>query len=197
MISPKTLADILTASRFCLAWVLLWLGISRGAEALPTAAIILVIAWITDVLDGPFARKDLSMRRTWIGDHDLETDISVSLGVLTYLVLGGYVAAWLAVGYVIICIFLLWRFRSLELAWVVQAPPYAAMLFFALFYAPIYGFMMVAYLAAVLIATWPRFTQVTLPQFFSGMKNLSKTEISHEEPQDQTIIEDGNKSSQV
>jgi phosphatidylglycerophosphate synthase len=192
MLSPKTFADILTASRFVLAWVLLWLGISKGAEGLPTAAVILVIAWITDVLDGPFARKDKSGRQTWIGDHDLETDISVSLGVLTFLVFSGYLAAWLAVSYVIICIFLIWRFRSLELAWAVQAPPYAAILFLTLYNAPIYGFVMVAYLVAVLIATWPRFTQVTVPQFLSGMQNMSKTEISNEEPQ-----ENGNKSSQV
>lgn len=197
MISTKTLADVLTASRFGLAWVLLWLGISRAAEGLPIAVVILVIAWTTDALDGPLARKDPSSKQTWIGDHDLETDISVSLGVLTFLVLGGYLVTWLAVSYVIICTFMLWRFRSIELAWAVQAPPYAAMLFIALLNAPIYGLAMVAYLVMVLVATWPRFPQVTLPQFFSGMQNLSKTEISQEEPQENAIIEDGNKSSQV
>jgi hypothetical protein len=53
---------------------------------------------------------------------------------------------------------------------------------------------MVAYLIAVLIATWPRFPQVTLPQFLSGIQNLSKTEISQEEPQENTIVENGNQS---
>jgi phosphatidylglycerophosphate synthase len=195
MITTKTLADILTASRFGLAWVLLWLGISRGPAGLPTAVVILIIAWITDVLDGPIARKDASRRHTWIGDHDLETDVSVSLGVLTFLVLAGYLAAWLAVGYVIICLVLLWRFRSQELAWAVQAPPYGAMLYFSLCYAPAYGFAMVAYLIVVLIGTWPRFPRVTLPQFFSGIQNLPNTEIPPEKPQENTLIENSNNSS--
>ncbi len=192
MITTKTLADILTASRFGLAWVLLWLGISRGAAGLPSAVVILIIAWTTDVLDGPLARKDLSNRQTWIGDHDLEIDMSVSLGGLTFLVLAGYLAAWVAVSYVIICLIMLWLFRSQELAWAVQAPPYAAMMFIALRHAPIYGLAIVAYLIVIIIATWPRFPQVTLPQFLSGIRNLSKTKFSKEEP-----LENGNKSSQA
>jgi cardiolipin synthase len=195
MITTKTLADILTATRFGLAWVLLWLGISKGAVGLPSAVVILIIAWITDVLDGPLARKVPSRRQTWIGDHDLETDLSVCLGVLTFLVLSGYLSAWLAVCYVIICLALLWRFRSQELAWAVQAPPYCAILYIALRYAPAYGLAMVTYLIAVLIATWPRFPRVTLPQFFSGMQNLPKTEISQEELQEKTLIENSNNSS--
>ena len=197
MITTKTLADILTASRFGLAWALLWSGISRGAAGLPSAVVILIIAWITDGLDGPLARKDPSSRHTWIGDHDLEIDMSVSLGVLTFLVLAGYLPAWIAVSYVIICLILLWRFRSQELAWVVQSPPYAAMLFIALRYAPIYGLAIVAYLIVVLITTWPRFLQVTVPQFLSGMQNLSKTKILQEEPQENGFVENGNESSQV
>ena len=197
MITTKNLADFLTASRFGLAWVLLWLGISRGAAGLPSAVVILIIAWTTDVLDGPLARKDLSSQHTWIGDHDLEIDMSVSLGGLTFLVLAGYLPAWIAVSYVIICLILLWRVRSQELAWAVQAPPYAAMLFIALRHAPIYGLAIVAYLIVVIIATWPRFPQVTLPQFLSGMQNMSKTIISQEEPQENEIVENGNESSQA
>jgi phosphatidylglycerophosphate synthase len=197
MITTKTLADILTASRFGLAWVLLWLGISRGAVGLPSAVVILIIAWTTDGFDGPLARKDPSRRHTWIGDHDLEIDMSVSLGVLTFLVLGGYLPAWIAVSYVIVCLIMLWRVRSQEMAWVVQAPPYAAMLFIALRYAPIYGLAIVAYLLVVIITTWPRFPQVTVPQFLSGLRNLSKTKTSQEEPQENGFVENGNESSQA
>ena len=92
---------------------------------------------------------------------------------------------------------MLWRFRSQELAWVVQAPPYAAMLFIALGYAPSYGLAMVAYLVVVIVATWPRFPQMTVPQFLSAMQNLSKAKISQEEPQENVIVENGNESSQA
>jgi phosphatidylglycerophosphate synthase len=111
MISTKTLADALTAARFCLAGVILWLGIKGGAEALPAAVVTLVLAWVTDVLDGPLARRDPSGRHTWIGDRDLEIDISVGVAVLVYLTLAGYVSLKAAVGYSIVCVVLLWRFR--------------------------------------------------------------------------------------
>ena len=195
--STKVIADILTASRFGSAWVLLWIGTSKGAEGLPLAVIILVIAWITDVLDGPLARREPSRAQTWVGEHDLEIDIAVSLGVMTYLVFSNYLSAWLAVSYVVLCALVLWRYRSLELAWAVQAPPYGGMLYIALCHAPIYGLLMLAYLVIILVATWPRFPQVTLPQFFSAMRSLQKTEISPEPSQEETPLENSNKSSQA
>ena len=168
MVSIKTLADVLTAVRFCLAGVILWLGVRGGAEALPAAVVVLILAWLTDLLDGPLARRDPLGRRTWIGDRDLETDMSVSLAVLVYLALVGYLTPKAAVGYGIVCAALLWHFRSLHLAWAVQAPPYAGMLYAALRDAPRYGLIALGYLVLVVVATWLHFPQVVVPHFLGG-----------------------------
>lgn len=174
MVTTKTLADLLTTARFGLAWIILWLGMTHGAEALPTTMMILILAWLTDVLDGPLARRDPSGRRTWIGDHDLETDMSVALAVLAYLALSGYVAPKVALGYCLICAILLVRFRSVQLAWAVQALPYAGIVYTALRNAQLHGLVAVGYIALIVLATWPRAIKVTIPQFLQGMRNLKQ-----------------------
>jgi phosphatidylglycerophosphate synthase len=180
MVSTKTLADVLTAARFCLAGFILWLGVKGGAEALSAAAVTLILAWITDVLDGPLARRDPSGRHTWIGDRDLEVDMFVGLAVLSYLTLAGYLTLKAAIGYVGVCAALMWHFRSLHLSWAVQAPPYAGMIYAALRDAPRYGQMIVGYVALVVIATWPRFPKRVVPQFLEGMRNLGRVRASEE-----------------
>jgi cardiolipin synthase len=198
MISTKTLADALTAARFCLAGVILWLGIKGGAEALPAAVVTLVLAWVTDVLDGPLARRDPSGRHTWIGDRDLEIDISVGVAVLVYLTLAGYVSLKAAVGYSIVCVVLLWRFRSLHLAWGLQAPPYFGILYAALRDAPRYGLAAVGYVLLVVLATWPRFPRMTVPQFLEGMRNLGKIRAVSQEslPKSEAYLENSNGNGQ-
>ena len=194
MVSIKTLADVLTATRFGLAGVILWLGVTGGAGALPAAAVTLILAWLTDVLDGPLARRDPAGRRTWIGDRDLEVDTSVALAVLVYLTLSGYLTLKVAVGYGMVCAVLLWHFRSVHLGWAVQAPPYAGMIYVALRDAPRYGLLIVGYIALVIVATWPRFPQVVVPQFLEGMRNLGRVRPGREEvcPEGNGYLENGN-----
>jgi cardiolipin synthase len=197
-VSTKTLADLLTAARFCLAGGIIWLGVKGGAQALPAVVVALVLAWITDVLDGPLARSDPSGRRTWIGDRDLETDMSVGLAVLIYLALAGYLTPKAAVGYVMVCAVLLWHFRSMHLGWAVQAPPYAVMIYTAVRDAPTYGLMLVGYVVLVVVATWPRFPKVVVPQFLEGMRNLGGTRTVGEtaQVQDERYSENGNGNGQ-
>lgn len=92
---------------------------------------------------------------------------------------------------------MLWRLSFHELAWAVQAPLYAAMLFLAPRHAPIYALAIVAYIIVVIVATWPRFPQMTVPQFLSRMQNLSQTNISKDEPEENGLMENGNESSQA
>ena len=196
MVSTKALADILTTLRFGLAWIILWLGMGDGADALPTAIMVLVLAWTTDVLDGPLARHDPTGRHTWIGDRDLEVDISVSIGVLAYLALVGFVPPKIALGYGIGCAVLLQQTRSRHLAWAVQAPPYAGIIYVALRDARGYGLIAAGYVVLIIAATWPRFPQVMVPQFLAGLRELGKPSdgervIPAEEP---IAIENGNRN---
>ena len=168
----KTLADTLTGTRFLIALWLAWLGVTGGPETLPTATVALILAWATDMLDGPLARRDPSQRKTWIGDHDLQVDMAVACGVLIYLTAAGFLSLPLGLGYVLLCGLLLWIFRSAHLAWGLQAPPYGKMLLVALQEAPAYGAAAVGWIALAVFATWPRFPRDTIPQFVNGMRNL-------------------------
>jgi len=91
----KPLADLLTASRSLLGICLAGLGMIHGAEALSTIVLTVIISWLTDVMDGPLARHDPEHQATWVGEHDAEADLIVSLGVAAYLILSGYLAGWL------------------------------------------------------------------------------------------------------
>jgi cardiolipin synthase len=168
----KTLADTLTAIRFLIAPWLVWLGVTGGQDTLPTATVALILAWATDMLDGPLARRDPSQRQTWIGNHDLQVDETVAFGVLIYLAATGFLSLPVSLGYLIVAGLLLWLFRSAHLAWGLQAPPYGKMLLVALQEAPAYGAMAVGWIALTVVATWPRFPRETVPQFIGGIRDL-------------------------
>ncbi len=172
MVGIKTLADTLTSVRFLLAFYLIWLGWQKGPKAIGPAALALLIAWVTDVLDGPLARRDPRGIRTWIGDRDLEADMAVALGVWIYLTLAGFLSPWLAGAYLVVVAVALWRLGSTHLAWGVQALPYGAMIWTSWRMAPVYGLLLVAWLGLVVAATWPRFPRQTVPEFLNGVRDL-------------------------
>jgi cardiolipin synthase len=172
MVGIKTIADTLTSIRFLLGLYLIWLGVRGGPEAVAVSALTLLVAWVTDALDGPLARRDPRGIQTWIGDHDLEADVTVALGVWTYLALAGFLSFWLAVAYAVAAAAALWHFGSIHLAWGVQALPYGTMIWTSWRTVPTYGLLLVVWIGFVLVATWPRFLQQTLPEFLGGMRNL-------------------------
>jgi len=174
MVGIKTLADMLTGARFLLGPYLVWMGLRGGPEVVTAAVLTLLVAWITDVLDGPLARRDPRGIHSWIGDHDLQADMTVALGVWVYLALAGFLSTWLAVAYVLAAAAALWHSGSLHLAWGVQALPYGAMIWTAWQVAPPYGLLLVAWIGLVLVATWPRFPHRVLPEFLAGMRDLFK-----------------------
>ncbi|MBC7224535.1 MAG: CDP-alcohol phosphatidyltransferase family protein [Anaerolineae bacterium] len=170
----RLLADGLTAFRFVIALYLLWLGVTGGPAALPTAAIALVLAWASDLADGPLARLDKEGSPSWIGQRDLEVDCSVAIGVLGYLTFSGYIS-WLAgVGYLLLSAALLWYFRSVHLAWALEAPPYFCLLWVALRDARFQGILAVLWILFTVVITWPRFPRTTVPAFLEGMRNLTR-----------------------
>ncbi len=171
----KFLADALTVSRLLLALALLWLGESGGAGSLPSAISILVLAWVTDLLDGPLARREPSPRQTWIGDHDLAVDVSVAAGVLGYLTLAGYVSPLSALTYVAVAGSLLAYYHSPALAMAAQALPYAGMLLVGVLQAPLYGALALGWIGLLITFTWPRFLRRSVPDFLCGIRALSGT----------------------
>jgi cardiolipin synthase len=176
MENTKPIADILTSVRALVGVLILWEGICCGAAALGAASLLLLLAWATDLMDGPLARHDPRHIQTWIGEHDLEADISVALGVWLFLGLGGYISLTIAIGYLALCAALLLATRSRHMGWAVQAIPYATIILVDLSMPQFrtYGILLVAWVIGVVIVTWPRFPQKTLPEFLNGMKNLGR-----------------------
>jgi phosphatidylglycerophosphate synthase len=149
----KRLADGLTMVRVLLALAMVWVGLTLGRPALDTVAILLILAWATDLLDGPLARRARSNRQTWIGDHDLEADILLSLGLLGYLILGDYVPVLLGFCYVVICVGMFWWLRARQLAMALQAPIYLITICSALRHFPLSGIMLVGWISLTIVVT--------------------------------------------
>jgi hypothetical protein len=78
----KQVADLITFGRLLLGFLLAWLGIKWGGKGLIAALWILILNWTTDFFDGRIARRSSVYYHTWIGDHDLEVDMLVSVGLL-------------------------------------------------------------------------------------------------------------------
>jgi hypothetical protein len=87
---------------------------------------MMIANWCGDMMDGPIARRSRVIYHTWIGDHDLQVDMAVSVGSLLYMLAAGYVSWWLGAAYLIISALFFLRFG------VTPAPG-------MLFQAPIYS----------------------------------------------------------
>jgi len=174
MLSAKTLADILTAGRAFLGLMMVYEGIIYKTDGLAIAAMTLLTAWITDILDGPIARRDTRGLTSWIGEHDLEADLVVALGVWLFLGISGFVSPFWFVIYLIVAILFSSITHSIYVGWLVQVVPYASMIMLSLLFARSYGIVLVTYLLLILVVTWPRFIHHKVPDFINGMKDVFK-----------------------
>ena len=175
MIVAKQVADFITLTRALLIICFIFLGLSSGADGLPWAAILLTYSWTSDVLDGPIARRSSRYYHTWLGDHDLEVDISVSVGVFIYLLLSGYLSLLVGATYLFIWLFvflIVGFYRSLGMLF--QAPIYGYLIGMALLHKPPYGLFMIAWILAALLVTWPKFIREVVPGFLNGFRSLTK-----------------------
>ncbi len=170
----KLVADILTTARFLIGIYIIRFSGFDISDGISSAATLLWLAWVTDLLDGPISRLDPRKIQTFIGKHDLTADVMVSLGCWLFLTFSGVIPLWLGIGYILFGFFLIWYFKSEYLAWAFQAPPYGMMILTALRYAPAYGVLLITWIAIVVIVTWPRFPKYTLPEFLNGIKALFK-----------------------
>jgi hypothetical protein len=184
----KLLADLITVSRAAAALVLAAIGLLRGPDALSWMAGLMIANWTGDVLDGAIARRSHRPRRTWIGDHDLGVDMLVSVGLLAGLAFAGLVDVRLASVYLLIWAVVFWRAgvpRSLGMLF--QAPIFGYFILVALVEAPLAGRWLVAWIAAAVVVTWPKFPREVIPGFLAGMRSVfhqprTKGGSSHQSP---------------
>lgn len=167
----KLIADLLTIARALLGIVIALLGIIGGKDALPLVVVILVLAWLTDLLDGVFARRDPDPAPSRLSGHDAKADMAVGLGVMGYLMFAGYVAMWLG-ALIILAAIAVRIFHSRGLAF-----PFYAISFVFLSVAiwqqqPNLFVIIGAYLLLIAVLRWRRLRDEYLPEFFAAVSSL-------------------------
>jgi hypothetical protein len=171
MLVAKQVADLITLSRGIMAFILAWLGLFIGKDALALTAYVMIADWCGDMVDGPIARRSRVFYHTWIGDHDLQVDMTVSIGLLIYMLGAGYLSWWLGVVYL-----LGWALFFLRLGltpapgMLFQAPIYTWFIRIALRDATGLGVLIVLLILTAVIITWPRFPESVVPGFLDGMR---------------------------
>ncbi len=175
MLVAKQVADLVTLARGLLAFWFARLGFTQGEQGLPLAVWLLFAAWTGDALDGPIARRSRVYYHTWLGDHDLEIDLTVSAGLLVYMLAAGYVEWHVAAVYILIwaLVFLRWGFAR-SLGMLIQAPIYAWFIWVAVTEPPFMGWWLVGWIVAAVVLTWPRFPNEVIPGFLSGIRSVNK-----------------------
>lgn len=178
MIVSKQVADGLTGLRVVFAFAYPVLGASQGTDALPLAIWLLFWSWTTDALDGPLARRSSRKYHTWLGDKDLEVDMTVSVGLLIYMLQSGFVLPIYGAVYFLALGLTFWRVgipRSLGM--LVQAPIYFRFIWVAMSNAPDPGYWLLVFIIGVNVVTWPRFPEQVIPEFIDGFKETWDTYI--------------------
>jgi hypothetical protein len=166
----KQLADLITIARGLLAIVFPWMGLTQGTASLPWAGVLIAADWTGDVLDGALARRSGVKQQTWVGAHDLEIDMLVSLGLLIYMTINGWLSLTIAVVYLLLWgAFFLRAGIPRSMGMLFQAPIYGWFIYIALLHASTIGWMLVAWVLAAVVITWPRFPQEVIPGFLRGM----------------------------
>jgi hypothetical protein len=170
MLVAKQVADLITFSRGMMAFVLAGLGLLIGRDALPLVAWVMIADWCGDIVDGPIARRSRVYYHTWIGDHDLQVDMTVSVGLLIYLLGAGYVSWWVGVVYLLVWALFVLKYGVIPAPGMLfQAPIYFWFIWTTLQDAMGLGVLIIILILAAVILTWPKFPHVVVPGFLDGM----------------------------
>ncbi|MCS6907893.1 MAG: hypothetical protein RML93_08430 [Anaerolineales bacterium] len=173
MIVAKQVADWITFARFGIGVFLVFLGITRGAEALPLVIWLMLADWVGDFLDGNLARCSRVQYKSWIGEHDLHVDMSVATGLLLYFISSRILSPWRGWLYLVLWgVLFLWLGIPSSLGMLYQAPVYGYLLWISLSWYPALGWWLVAYLGTVIVITWPKFPKQVVPGFLYGFREI-------------------------
>ena len=173
MLDAKLVADFITATRGMLGFVMIWLGLTQGADALPIVITLMLLDWTGDFVDGSIAKRSRNRRRTWIGDSDIYVDLFVSIGLGIYLIQAGFVGFVLGFWYILGWILILWRFGlDKNLLMLAQTPIYLWFIITSLRVIPESGTWLVIWVLVVLAINWKRFSQDIVPKFISEVGSM-------------------------
>ena len=175
MADLKYLADLVTTIRGFMAFILVWIGLFYGKEGLSSVVYIMLGCWTGDFIDGRIARLSQTKRQTWIGSHDLQVDLFVSLGLGGYLLWSGYVSKVYSIAYILVWgIILWWKGPDRNLLMLFQCPIYFTLIYLSLIIVPDAGKWILIWIGIILTLNWYKFSKEIVPGFVSGIFNLFK-----------------------
>lgn len=173
MLVAKQVADLITWARALLALWIPWLGVNQGAKSLPLVVILMIANWTADSIDGPLARRSRIQYRTWIGEHDLQVDMLISVGLLGYMVAASIILWQIGAIYLLLWLFVFWRVGIPHvLGMLFQAPTYGWFILFAIREIPQIGLWLIVWVLVAMIVTWPKFPKVIVPTVIRDVKAL-------------------------
>lgn len=173
MFDAKSVADLITASRGVLGLVVAWLGLTQREEALPVVALLMLLDWTGDFVDGGIAHRSRQPRRTRIGDSDLYIDLFVSLCLAIYLIGSGFAGLWAGFWYFLAWALILMRFGlDRNLLMLLQAPIYLWFILIAVRLVPAVGNWLIIWVLIALALNWRRFSRDIVPKFIRGVRDL-------------------------
>jgi hypothetical protein len=152
---------------------MIWLGLTQGAQALPTVVVLMLLDWTGDFVDGAIAHRSRHPRRTWIGDSDLYIDLLVSLCLAVYLLGAGFISFGFVSLYLLGWALILRRFGlDRNLLMLLQAPIYLYFILIAVRLIPASGSWLVIWVLVALVINWRRFSHDIVPKFIDGMRSM-------------------------
>lgn len=170
MFDAKFFADLITVVRGSLGLVMVWLGVTQHEKALPIVIPMMILCWSGDFVDGMLARHSRHPRVTFIGSHDVQIDVFVSICLGLFMLFAGYVNTMLAGGYLIFWALIFWRFGlERNLLMLAQSPIYLYFILLSLREDTARAYLMVAWVALATALLWRRFSQEVVPDFIKAM----------------------------
>jgi hypothetical protein len=173
MLDAKLVADLITGSRGLLGLLIVWLGITQGEKVLSTIALLMLLDWTGDFIDGSIAHCSRHPRRTWLGDSDIYIDMFVSLCLGIYLLAAKFITPAIGFWYMLTWVLTLWRFGlDKNPLMVLQAPIYLWFILMTLRLIPGTGFWLVIWVATATLINWRRFSREMVPKFIEYMISM-------------------------
>ena len=167
----KTIADILTYTRLIIGVLIIGVALTRGAEGLSLAMLLLLFGWGTDTIDGQLARRVPDRRHSWIGDNDIVVDVLLSFSIMFFFTLGGYIPVLLAVFCLLYLIAVTFIFHGWTLYAIFIGISYGSVLIVSLLHSPRFFLVFMLYIAVMLITTWSHCWE-NIVSFFTGFKSI-------------------------
>ncbi len=161
------LADFMTVSRLGLALIV---GGAVATDRLGLAAVVLVVAWATDVFDGMLARAATSPTR--LGDWDFRVDVTLGIALLAGLAAADHLHPLLAVGILLIGVGWTQVSGNPAPAMLMMAVGYGRFLILLVSRQPDLWWVPFAAMPILLVLQWRRFSRVVLPAFFHGARRI-------------------------